>query len=43
MLEDAIGHGVRGKRSKSVAVGFDVLSMEAPMSRSGRESAVNKL
>jgi predicted phage-related endonuclease len=28
--KEAIGHGVRGKRSKSGAVSFDVLSTEAP-------------
>ena len=26
---EAIGHGVRGKRSKSGAVSFDVLTVEA--------------
>jgi hypothetical protein len=28
--KEAIGHGVRGKRSKSGAVSFDVLTTEAP-------------
>ena len=28
--KEAIGHGVRAKRSKSGAVSFDVLSTEAP-------------
>jgi len=26
--KEAVGHGIRGKRSKSGAVSFDVLSME---------------
>src|SRR5437588_576286 len=29
-VKEAIGHGVRGKRSKSGAVSFDVLTTEAP-------------
>ena len=29
-VREAIGHGVRGKRSKSGAVSFDLLATEAP-------------
>ena len=39
--KEAIGHGVRGKRSKAGAVSFDLLSIEAAGGRDSREGGVD--